>query len=77
MIMAIGSQQDTNTTLLFYYFGAVLIGYFVIEFRRILLANQLKNKMAHIVICQIKSHGGETAHILWYSAHAERFWCIA
>ncbi len=58
MIVVIGPQLDMNPTRILYYFGAVLIGYFVTDLGKILLAKQLKNKMTPIVIYRIKKTMG-------------------
>ena len=58
MIVVIGPQLDMDPTRILYYFGAVLIGYFVTDLGKILLAKQLKNKMTPIVIYRIKKTMG-------------------
>jgi len=58
MIVVIGPQLDMNPTKILYYFGAVLIGYFLTDLGKILLAKQLKNKMTPIVIYRIKKTMG-------------------
>lgn len=58
MIVVIGPQLDMNPTRILYYFGAVLVGYFITDLGKILLAKQLKNKMTPIVIYRIKKTMG-------------------
>ena len=58
MIVVIGPQLDMNPTKILYYFGAVLVGYFVTDLGKILLAKQLKNKMTPMVIYRIKKTMG-------------------
>ena len=58
MIVVVGPTLDMNPTRILYYFGAVLVGYFVTDLGKILLAKQLKNKMTPLVIYRIKKTMG-------------------
>jgi threonine/homoserine/homoserine lactone efflux protein len=58
MIVVIGPTLDMNPNKILYYFGAVLIGYFLTDLGKIILAKQLKNKMTPIVIYRIKKTMG-------------------
>jgi hypothetical protein len=58
MIVVVGSTLDMNPTKILYYLGAVLLGYFVTDLGKILLAKQLKSRMTPIVIYRIKKTMG-------------------
>ena len=58
MIVVIVPTLDMNANKMLYYFGAVLLAYFVTDIGKILLAKQLKNKMTPIVIYRIKKTMG-------------------
>lgn len=58
MIVVIGPTLDMNPTSILYYFGTVLLGYFITDIGKILLAKQLKNKMTPLVIYRIKKTMG-------------------
>lgn len=58
MIVVIGPTLDMNPNKILYYFGAVLIGYFITDLGKIILAKQLKNKMTPLVIYRIKKTMG-------------------
>ena len=54
MIVVVGPTLDMNPTNIFYYFTVVLVGYFVTDLGKILLAKQLKSKLTPLVIYRIK-----------------------
>lgn len=58
MIVVIGPTLDMNPSKILYYFGAVLVGYFVTDLGKIALAKQLKNRMTPIVTYRIKKSMG-------------------
>ena len=58
MVVLIGSDVKMEPTKIFYYFGTILIGYFITDLGKILLAKQLKNKMTPMVIYRIKKTMG-------------------
>ena len=58
MIVVIGPTLDMNPNHILYYFATVLLGYFVTDLGKILLAKQLKNKMTPLVIYRIKKTMG-------------------
>ncbi len=54
MIVVVGPTLDMNPTHIFYYFGTVLVGYFLTDLGKIFLAKQLKRKLTPLVIFRIK-----------------------
>lgn len=54
MIVVVGPTLDMNPQSIFYYFGTILIGYFLTDIGKIVLAKQLKNKLTPLVIYRIK-----------------------
>lgn len=54
MVVVVGPTLDMNPTSIFYYFGTILLGYFLTDVVKILLAKQLKSKLTPIVIYRIK-----------------------
>ena len=53
-VLVIGPSLKMNQNAIFWYFGTVLISYFVTDLGKIFLAKQLKNKMTPQVIFRIK-----------------------
>ncbi|WP_299671511.1 LysE family transporter [uncultured Polaribacter sp.] len=53
-VLVIGPTLDMNQNAIFWYFGTILIGYFVTDIGKILLAKQLKNKMTPMVVYKVK-----------------------
>ena len=53
-VLVIGPSLKMNQSAIFWYFGTVLIGYFVTDLGKIFLAKQLKNKMTPQVIYRVK-----------------------
>lgn len=58
MIVVVGPTLDMNPNKILYYFGAVLVGYFITDLGKILLAKQLKSRMTPVVIYRIKKTMG-------------------
>jgi threonine/homoserine/homoserine lactone efflux protein len=54
VVLVIGPTLKMNQTAIFWYFGTVLIGYFITDLGKIFLAKQLKNKMTPQVIYRVK-----------------------
>tara|TARA_B110000240_G_scaffold176617_1_gene204652 strand:+ start:633 stop:1298 length:666 start_codon:yes stop_codon:yes gene_type:complete len=53
-VLVIGPSLKMNQSAIFWYFGTILISYFVTDLGKIFLAKQLKNKMTPQVIFRIK-----------------------
>jgi threonine/homoserine/homoserine lactone efflux protein len=53
-ILVIGPTLDMNQNAIFWYFGTILLAYFVTDLGKIFLAKQLKNKMTPPVIFRVK-----------------------
>ena len=53
-VLVIGPSLKMNQNAIFWYFGTILISYFVTDLGKIFLAKQLKNKMTPQVIFRIK-----------------------
>ncbi|QNM85125.1 LysE family transporter [Polaribacter pectinis] len=53
-VLVIGPTLDMNQNAIFSYFGVILIGYFVTDIGKILLAKQLKSKMTPLVVYKVK-----------------------
>ncbi|MCI2228548.1 LysE family transporter [Polaribacter sp. MSW13] len=53
-VLVIGPSLKMNQNAIFWYFGTVLVGYFVTDLGKIFLAKQLKNKMTPQVIYRVK-----------------------
>jgi threonine/homoserine/homoserine lactone efflux protein len=53
-VLVIGPSLKMNQNAIFWYFGTILISYFVTDLGKIFLAKQLKNKMTPEVIFRIK-----------------------
>lgn len=54
MVVVVGPTLDMNPTYILYYFGTVLLGYFITDLGKIMLAKQLKSKLTPMVIYKIK-----------------------
>lgn len=54
MVVVVGPTLDMNPTHILYYFGTILIGYFLTDIGKIVLAKQLKSKLTPLVIYRIK-----------------------
>lgn len=53
-VLVIGPSLKMDQNAIFWYFGTVLIGYFVTDLGKIFLAKQLRNKMTPRVIYRVK-----------------------
>jgi threonine/homoserine/homoserine lactone efflux protein len=53
-VLVIGPSLKMNQSAIFWYFGTILISYFITDLGKIFLAKQLKNKMTPQVIFRIK-----------------------
>ncbi len=53
-VLVIGPTLKMNQSAIFWYFGTVLLSYFMTDLGKIFLAKQLKNKMTPQVIFRIK-----------------------
>ncbi len=53
-VLVIGPTLKMNQDAIFWYFGAILLGYFITDLGKIFLAKQLKNKMTPNVILRVK-----------------------
>jgi threonine/homoserine/homoserine lactone efflux protein len=53
-VLVIGPTLKMNQSAIFWYFGTVLLSYFITDLGKIFLAKQLKNKMTPQVIFRIK-----------------------
>ena len=53
-VLVIGPALKMNQTAIFWYFGTILIGYFITDLGKIFLAKKLKNKMTPSVIYSVK-----------------------
>lgn len=53
-VLVIGPTLKMNQSAIFWYFGVILIGYFITDLGKIFLAKQLKNKMTPPVIYRLK-----------------------
>lgn len=58
LIVVIGPTLDMNPTHIFWYFTAILCGYFVTDLGKIFLAKKLKSKLTPAVIYKIKKTMG-------------------
>lgn len=58
LIVVIGPTLDMNPKHIFWYFTAIIIGYFITDIGKIVLAKQLKNKLTPKVIYKIKKTMG-------------------
>ena len=58
LIVVVGPTLDMNPTYILYYFGTVIVGYFITDLGKIFLAKQLKNKMTPMVIYRVKKTMG-------------------
>ncbi len=54
MIVVIGPNLDMDETKIFYYFGIILLSYFITDIGKIVLAKQLKKKLTPHVTYKIK-----------------------
>lgn len=54
MVVVVGPTLDMNPTHIFYYFATILVGYFITDIGKIILAKQLKSKLTPLVIYRIK-----------------------
>lgn len=54
LIVVIGPTLDMNPTHIFYYFGIIIVSYFITDLGKIVLAKQLKNSMTSKVVYRIK-----------------------
>ncbi|CAI8430068.1 MAG: Uncharacterised protein [Flavobacterium sp. SCGC AAA160-P02] len=54
LIVVIGPTLDMNPTHIFYYFGIIIVSYFITDLGKIVLAKQLKNSMTSTVVYRIK-----------------------
>ena len=54
IVLVVGPTLKMNQTAIFWYFGTILIGYFITDLGKIFLAKQLKNKMTGPVILRVK-----------------------
>ncbi|HHC78876.1 MAG TPA: LysE family translocator [Flavobacteriia bacterium] len=54
MVVVIGPHLEMNETRIFNYFAAIIVGYFLTDLIKIVLAKQLKNKLTPVVIYKIK-----------------------
>ena len=57
-VLVIGPTLKMNQTAIFWYFGTILLGYFVTDLGKIFLAKKLKNKMTPSVIYSVKKFMG-------------------
>jgi threonine/homoserine/homoserine lactone efflux protein len=53
-VLVIGPTLKMNQTAIFWYFGTILLAYFLTDLGKIFLAKQLKNKMTPAVIFRVK-----------------------
>jgi threonine/homoserine/homoserine lactone efflux protein len=53
-VLVIGPTLKMNQSAIFWYFGVVLLSYFVTDLGKIFLAKQLKNKLKAPVIYRVK-----------------------
>ena len=53
-VLVIGPTFKMNQTAIFWYFGTILLAYFLTDLGKIFLAKQLKNKMTPAVIFRVK-----------------------
>ncbi len=53
-VLVIGPTLKMDQNAIFWYFGTVLLGYFITDLGKIFLAKQLKNKMTPPVIYRVK-----------------------
>ncbi|QTE24320.1 LysE family translocator [Polaribacter cellanae] len=53
-VLVIGPTLNMNQNAIFSYFGVILLGYFVTDIGKILLAKQLKSKMTPLVVYKVK-----------------------
>ncbi|MDG2436481.1 MAG: LysE family transporter, partial [Polaribacter sp.] len=53
-VLVIGPALKMDQTAIFWYFGTILISYFVTDLGKIVLAKKLKNKMTPRVIYRVK-----------------------
>ncbi|QTD39154.1 LysE family transporter [Polaribacter batillariae] len=53
-VLVIGPTLDMDQNAIFSYFGVILLGYFVTDIGKILLAKQLKSKMTPLVVYKVK-----------------------
>lgn len=53
-VLVIGPSLKMNQNAIFWYFGTILIGYFITDLGKIFLAKKLKNKMTQPVVYRIK-----------------------
>ncbi|MDX6745309.1 LysE family transporter [Polaribacter sp. PL03] len=53
-VLVIGPTLKMNQNAIFWYFGTVLLGYFITDLGKIFLAKQLRNKMTPPVIFRVK-----------------------
>ena len=54
IVLLIGPTLKMNQTAIFWYFGTILVGYFMTDLGKIFLAKQLKSKMTAPVILRVK-----------------------
>lgn len=54
IVLVIGPTLKMDQTAIFWYFGTVLVGYFITDLGKIFLAKQLKSKMTPPVIFRVK-----------------------
>ncbi len=54
IMVIVGPMLGMNPDLIFWYFIKVIIGYFVLDVAKILLAKQLRNKLTPLVIYRVK-----------------------
>ncbi|WP_299016034.1 LysE family transporter [uncultured Polaribacter sp.] len=53
-VLVIGPTLKMNQSAIFSYFGVIILGYFITDVCKILLAKQLKTKMTPLVIYRVK-----------------------
>jgi threonine/homoserine/homoserine lactone efflux protein len=54
IVLVVGPTLKMNQTAMFWYFGTILVGYFITDLGKIFLAKQLKSKMTGPVILRVK-----------------------
>ena len=53
-VLVVAPTLKMNQSAIFWYFGVILLGYFITDLGKIFLAKQLKNKLTAPVIFRIK-----------------------
>lgn len=54
LVVLVSTNLSMNTNRVFWYFTTVLVGYFITDIGKIILAKQLKNKMTPVVITRVR-----------------------